>query len=178
MTLDWIVNEGNQEVLSAMTAMGLPGCYKQTYDNRPLCPYVGKPGWVIEAPEYAEESTFPSLAAIEDRPIQYWARVFSEDSVLRRLLHLDTGLYRARWSFSLKHGNDFFLYSSACVRGVSDLKYDHNRIAYHAAQEPHLWDVEELLEMVSDTQKRFYCWAPVSNPTWAEERPFRLRSVR
>lgn len=173
MCPDWVINEGNQIVLSARVVLnpgeGVEPRRWSRYDNRPLLPYIGKPGWILESPEYVDDVS---------NNIQHWLPCVFPPEKLHKLLPLEEGLYRMRWIFQARTPFGFCIYSSAQVRG-KDLTYCHFRTRTQWELEPERWIVEVLAPTVpDDTGRMYWHWVrDTDQPLWDSTVAIRLRSA-
>lgn len=137
---EWKINTGNQIVYSVLVDAKkgpMKGHDLHIHNNSPLLPYVGQPGWVIEAPEWAATNT------TTNQQVARWIPCTTHAELLWKLLRMDTSLYRARWTQPSKTNQRTVLYPDATVRG-EDFGWDFTQIIAVLNSGDCEWYIERL----------------------------------
>lgn len=156
------LNVGNQTVISDLRVLDkTPGTMRKrwfVWDSTNLLAYLMQPGWLLEHAEYEDqiESVWQaqSLASLPARilikgwtPVIHhrfrWSEHLPNTEVTQKVLAFDEGLYRVRWIYPERQGNNFFKYSNSRVTGRV-LDFDHSGILKLLQTEPERWALEYL----------------------------------
>lgn len=158
----WTTNLDNHPVLSERLAVKTTG--QEFYSNRNLTPYVGQPGWVIEAPEYSEHPYNKHVTAITD-----WVLVPEQmkPGLMRTLLEADTGLYRARWLYPGGQDESGWLYPDSVTNG-DVLHWDHSRLQA-------LFDLSTWMAEYLTLKGLWYPCQVGAQPVWQPSNCHRIR---
>ena len=151
---DWILNSGNEPVYTKMMGARLssPVFTQFVYDTEPLIPYLGQPGWLLEAPEFNVEnqSDFGSI---------FWLQVFVEREVMWKCIRHDRGLYRVIWTQPHMIDRKTVIYPNAKTRG-EDFRWDFTQLRAILHDDKVGWRIERM--DTTDDKEQEVVWTPTT----------------